>query len=82
MKQNLSTRFTAFGLAALLTLAMLGGVNQLATSELVPETMARAAMLDVPQTWTGAWPRECGRANLRRTPGAHGPDAPSARQRR
>jgi len=50
MKQNLSTRFTAFGLAALLTLAMLGGVNQLATSEPVPETMARAAMLDVPQS--------------------------------
>jgi hypothetical protein len=43
MKQDLSTRFTAFSLAAFLTLAMLGGVNHLAASDAAPELMAKAA---------------------------------------
>lgn len=49
MIQRLSTQFAAFGMATLITLAMLGGVNQLATSEPATGTMARAAMLVAPQ---------------------------------
>jgi hypothetical protein len=43
MNQDLSTRFAAFGLATLLTLAMLGGVDHLATSDAPPDLMAKAA---------------------------------------
>jgi hypothetical protein len=50
MTHRLSTQFAALGLATLITLAMLGGVNQLATSEPAPGAMARATMLVAPQS--------------------------------
>jgi hypothetical protein len=50
MTQELRTRFAALGLATLLTLAMLGGVNHLATSEPAPDTMAKAAVMAAPHS--------------------------------
>jgi hypothetical protein len=50
MTNRLSTQFAAFGLAALLTLAMLGSVNHLATSQPAPDLMAKATTQAAPRS--------------------------------
>ena len=48
MIHRLSTRIAAFGMASMLTLAMLGSVDELATQKPAPGTMARAELRVAP----------------------------------